>query len=54
MFSVALVGADGSGKTTISDGLQERLPIPTKYIYMGTATGSSGPAVTCGTTWSMA
>ncbi len=41
MPSVALVGADGSGKTTIAALLRERLSIPTKYIYMGTATQSS-------------
>lgn len=41
MFSVALLGADGSGKTTISIALAERLPIASKYIYMGTAIRSS-------------
>lgn len=41
MFSVALLGADGSGKTTVSDALAERLPMRNKYIYMGTAIPSS-------------
>lgn len=41
MFSVALLGADGSGKTTISDALAEQLPVANKYIYMGTAIRSS-------------
>lgn len=41
MFTVALIGADGSGKTTISDLLLESFPLPMKYIYMGTAIQSS-------------
>jgi thymidylate kinase len=35
MFTVALIGADGAGKTTISGRLQEALPFPVKSIYMG-------------------
>ncbi len=35
MFSVALVGADGAGKTTISRRLEELAPFPVKYLYMG-------------------
>lgn len=41
MFTVALIGADGSGKTTISNLLLESFPLPMKYIYMGTAIQSS-------------
>ena len=32
LFSVALVGPDGSGKTTISRRLRETLPLPIKYV----------------------
>jgi thymidylate kinase len=35
MFSVALVGPDGAGKTTIGRRLERSFPIPLKYIYMG-------------------
>lgn len=35
MFTVALVGADGSGKTTLTHRLVETLPFPVKYVYMG-------------------
>jgi thymidylate kinase len=35
MFTVALIGPDGSGKTTVGMRLREVLPVPTKYIYMG-------------------
>jgi thymidylate kinase len=35
MFTVALIGPDGSGKTTVARRLQEILPIPSTYIYMG-------------------
>lgn len=35
MFTVALIGPDGSGKTTVSMRLRECLPVPTKYLYMG-------------------
>ena len=41
MFTVALIGADGSGKTTISNQLLESFPLPMKYIYMGIAVQSS-------------
>lgn len=35
MFTVALIGPDGSGKTTIGKRLREGLRIPAKYMYMG-------------------
>jgi len=40
-FTVALIGPDGAGKTTISRRLEEVLPIPVKYIYMGVNTEAS-------------
>lgn len=41
MFTVALVGPDGAGKTTISRRMARMLPLPIKYIYMGRGRGSS-------------
>jgi thymidylate kinase len=35
VFTVALIGPDGSGKTTIARRLEEALPLRAKYIYMG-------------------
>jgi thymidylate kinase len=35
MVSVALVGPDGAGKTTIGRRLERTFPVPLKYIYMG-------------------
>ena len=35
MFTVALIGPDGSGKSTIGKRLAGALPFPMKYIYMG-------------------
>lgn len=35
MFTVALIGPDGSGKTTVGMRLRDGLPIPSKYLYMG-------------------
>jgi thymidylate kinase len=40
-FSVALIGPDGAGKTTIARVLPERLPMRTTYLYMGVAAESS-------------
>jgi thymidylate kinase len=33
--SVAILGPDGAGKTTLADGLAESLPLPTRQVYMG-------------------
>jgi len=34
-FTVALVGADGAGKSTITRRLSATLPMPVKHLYMG-------------------
>jgi thymidylate kinase len=35
MFTVALIGPDGSGKSTVAKALPDVLPIRAKYLYMG-------------------
>ena len=45
MFTVALIGADGAGKSTIANRLLESLPMRMKYIYMGLNTESSNIAL---------
>ena len=35
MCTVAIIGPDGAGKSTITRRLERELPIPTKYVYMG-------------------
>ena len=35
MFTVALIGPDGAGKSTIGQRLEASLPLPAKYVYMG-------------------
>lgn len=45
MFTVALIGLDGAGKTTISDKLRESFPLPMKYLYMGINIDSSNVAL---------
>jgi len=35
MFSVALVGPDGAGKSTVGRALLESSPFPCKVIYVG-------------------
>lgn len=40
-FSVALVGPDGSGKTTIARRLERNFPGNLKYLYMGISSESS-------------
>lgn len=44
-FTVALVGADGAGKSTIARSLPEHLPFPSTYLYMGVASASSNRAL---------
>jgi len=41
MFTVALIGADGAGKTTICRRLERTLPLPVRYVYMGVNPDSS-------------
>jgi thymidylate kinase len=43
--SVALVGPDGSGKSTVAKALLESSPVPLKYIYMGVNIESSNIAL---------
>lgn len=40
-FTVALVGPDGVGKTTIARRLEREFPVPLKYLYMGDNVDSS-------------
>jgi thymidylate kinase len=44
-FSVALIGPDGAGKTTISRMLQQSSSLPFKYLYMGINIEASNAAV---------
>ena len=41
MFTVALIGADGAGKTTVGRRLEAQASLPIKYIYMGVSPHSS-------------
>ncbi len=41
MFTVALVGPDGAGKSTLGRRLEHLLPVPAKYIYMGISLDTS-------------
>lgn len=45
MFSVALVGGDGAGKTTVAERLEGSLPFPIKYLYMGLSVHSGNLAL---------
>lgn len=41
MFTVALIGPDGAGKTTVGQQLAPHLSYPVKYLYMGVSSDSS-------------
>jgi len=41
MFTVALVGPDGAGKTTICREIERTIPLPIKNVYMGVNLNSS-------------
>lgn len=41
MFTVALIGPDGAGKSTIGRKLEQISPLPAKYMYMGVNLESS-------------
>jgi thymidylate kinase len=45
MSTITLIGLDGAGKTTIAKLLLESSSRPMKYLYMGTAIGSSNYAL---------
>jgi thymidylate kinase len=45
MFTVALIGPDGSGKTTVARRLEQALPVSVKYLYMGINPASSNHAL---------
>lgn len=40
-FTVALIGPDGAGKTTVARALEQALPFPVEYLYMGVNPDSS-------------
>lgn len=41
MVTVALIGADGAGKTTLARALEQSAELPVKYLYMGVNTLAS-------------
>ena len=41
VFTVALIGPDGAGKTTIAKRLPAELALPAEYVYMGVSRESS-------------
>ena len=41
MFTVAVIGPDGAGKWAVTQRLQQTLPLPVKYVYMGVNLESS-------------
>lgn len=34
-IAITIIGPDGAGKTTLAEGLRDRLPFPSRYVYMG-------------------
>jgi len=45
MFTVALIGGDGAGKTTLANAVIQSSGLPMKYLYMGLSTRSSNHAL---------
>jgi len=45
MISVALIGPDGAGKTTLARMIEKSFPVPVKYLYMGVSVDSSNMAL---------
>ena len=43
--TVALIGPDGAGKTTVAKAVLETCPLPIKYLYMGVSIESSNVAL---------
>ncbi|RJR39519.1 MAG: hypothetical protein C4576_21475 [Desulfobacteraceae bacterium] len=41
VFTIALIGADGAGKSTMAHRLRRSFPLPLKYLYMGVNPSSS-------------
>jgi thymidylate kinase len=41
MATIAIIGQDGAGKTTVSNMIMEQIPLDLKYIYMGRNVQSS-------------
>jgi thymidylate kinase len=40
-FTVALIGCDGAGKTTVARALERDTDLPVRYLYMGVSSDSS-------------
>jgi thymidylate kinase len=40
-FTVALIGCDGAGKTTVARALEQTTGLPVRYLYMGVSAESS-------------
>ncbi len=51
-FTVALIGADGAGKTTAARQLEAANVLPIKYLYMGISPSSSNYALPTTRLWS--
>ena len=45
MFTVALIGGDGAGKTTVATAVMQSSGLPIKYVYLGLSTRSSNHAL---------
>ncbi|MEP6953683.1 MAG: hypothetical protein ABI950_06435 [Solirubrobacteraceae bacterium] len=44
-FTVALIGCDGAGKTTVARALERESGLPIRYLYMGVSVDSSNRAL---------